>query len=120
MAPGFVEIPPEDAEENRKEEDAEEAEYDDDGTGVAPSHCSISSSGGQTLDSSPDSRSFLFLWSFLHIMQCLMYCCNYYRTWSHSTLRRGSLAQVKVSESWWKMLSSQLSSECSGQTEPPV
>ena len=120
MAPGLVELPAEDADEDRQEDDAEEAEYDDDRTGVAPSHCSIVSSGGQTSDSSPGFRGFLCLLSFLDIMQCMLYYCIHYCTWPHSTLRRGSLAQVKVSESWWKMLSSQLSSECSGQTEPPV
>ena len=120
VAPGFVELPPEDADVDRKEDDAEEAEYYDDRTGVAPSHCSVVSSGGQTLDSSPGPWSFLFLSSFLYIMQCMLYCCIYCCTWLHSTLRRGSVAQVKVSECWWKMLSSQLLSESSGQTEPPV
>ena len=46
VAPGFVELPPEDADEDGDEDEAEEAEYDDDRTGVAPSDCSITSSRG--------------------------------------------------------------------------
>ena len=65
VAPGFVELPPEDADKDRKEEEAEEAEYDDDRTDIAPSHCSIVSSGGQTSDSSPGFRGFLLLLSVL-------------------------------------------------------
>ena len=65
VAPGFVELPPEDADVDRKEDDAEEAEYDDDRTGVTPSYCSIVSSGGQTSYSSLGFRGFLFLLSFL-------------------------------------------------------
>ena len=61
VAPGLVELPAEDADEDRQEDDAEEAEYDDDRTGVASSHCSVISSRGQTSDSFPGSWSFLFL-----------------------------------------------------------
>ena len=75
VTPGFVELPPEDADEDGDEDDAEEAEYDDDGTDIAPSHCSITPSWGQTSDSSP-SRSFLLRLGFLQFnVDFMLYDC---------------------------------------------
>ena len=73
VTPGFVELPPEDADEDGDEDDAEEAEYDDDGAGVAPTYRSLTSSRGQTSDSSPGSRSFLLRLGFLLIQ--FNVCC---------------------------------------------